>query len=175
MFPFFNTAVDIIGVYTSDFVQVFPRARPLKAVVKEDSKVMEHPVENGATITDHRIILPVEIELSLILQAADYRDTYYQIKHLFLDATLLIVQTKTDSYVNQLISSLPHEEDPALYDAIAVSLKLKQVLFANTISTFVPRSNSNKSTTDRGNIQPATASPSQTSYVGQLIGRAAPA
>ncbi len=32
---------------------------------------MEHPVESGIIITDHRIILPVEIELSLILTSSN--------------------------------------------------------------------------------------------------------
>lgn len=68
-------AQDTVAVYTQDFSQVFRNARAIKAVVKEQAKVMEHPVESGAIITDHRIILPTEVELSLILTPATYRET----------------------------------------------------------------------------------------------------
>jgi hypothetical protein len=152
-----TAAVDVVGVYTPEFRQVFPRARPIKAVVKEEAQVMEHPLETGATITDHRIILPVEIELSVILQAIDYRNTYQIIKQLFLNGDLLTVQTKTGIYENQLIAAMPHEEDPEMFDAITIALKLKEAQFVTPQFDIVPRNPTKKSTVDRGTQQPKTA------------------
>jgi hypothetical protein len=150
--------VDVTGVYTQEFRQVFPRARPIKAVVKEESQPMEHPLETGAITTDHRILLPVEIELSVILQAADYRNTYQIIKQIFKNGDLLTVQTKTDIYENQLIVGMPHEEDPEMFDAIAIALKLKEVLFVTPQFAIVPRDQTKKSTVDRGTQQTKNAS-----------------
>lgn len=159
-------ASDVVAIFTQDFFQIFPRARAMKAVVKEDSKPMEHPLETGATITDHRIILPTAIELSIILQGAnDYTNTYNAIRQYFLNGTLLVIQTKTGIYPNQMIVALPHEEDPEQYDAVIIALKLKQVQFARAAvgtSTVVPKKKSNSSTVKRGVTQPRAATPAQT-------------
>lgn len=149
-------AFDQVAVYNQSFEQVFPRARVIKAIIKEEAKVMEHPLENGATIVDHRIILPVECELTFILQAADYQDTYRQIKQLYLNAELLIVQTKSSTYYNQLIASMPHEENPDMYDALTLELGLKEAQFATTTFDYSPSNPKQSSTVDRGTQQPQT-------------------
>lgn len=159
-----TAAIDVIGVFKQDFSQVFSNARPLKVIVKPDSKLMEHPLEDGATTSDHRIILPTEVELSMILRPADYRGTYQQIKQLFLTAELLTVQTKADSFQNMVIMSIPHDEDPGMYDTIAVAIKLKEVLFANTSLTnivYAPKNPTNSTTQDRGTQQGTTPTPAQ--------------
>lgn len=146
-------AVDYVAVFTQDFLQVFKEARAIKAVVKEQAKVMEHPVESGAIITDHRIILPVEIDLSLILQAPDYQNVYKTIRQYYLNGTLLVVQTRSGIYENQLISGMPHEEDPTQYDALAVALSLKQVQFVTAQYGVVPKNAKNSTTVNRGTQQ----------------------
>lgn len=148
------TAQDQVAVYDQGFTQVFPKARSMKATVKPDKKPMEHPLENGSTTTDHVIILPVEIELSMILLSEDYRDTYNNILQYYNNSTLLIVQTKASTYFNQFIVSIPHEEDPAQYSQISIAIKLKEVLFFTSQNKVIPANPSNNSTVNRGNIQP---------------------
>lgn len=145
-------AVDVVGVYTQDFRQVFKLARPIKANIREDSKVMQHPVENGTIITDHRVVLPVEIELSMMLSAETYADTYKEIKKYFTDGTLLIVQTQSDTYKNQLIQSIPHEENPANYNALVLALKLIRVQITVAQFGLVPQDPANSTLVDRGTI-----------------------
>jgi Dit-like tail protein len=168
-----HAATDTVAVFDQSFSQVFPRARALKVVVKEDAKLMEHPVERGATTADHRIILPIEIELSFILQSPDYLDTYRAIKQYFLNATLLIVQTRSGTYQNQLISSMPHEEDPEQFDALAMAISLKQVQFVTPQFNVKPRKPSNSTVVDRGNLQPkpATGNPSYLAQIDNFIAR----
>ena len=158
-------AQDTVAVYTQDFTQIFRDARAIKAVVKENAKVMEHPVESGAIITDHRIILPTEIDLSLILTPATYRETYDQINQFYLEGTLLIVQTRSGIYLNQLIHSMPHEEDTNLFNTITVALGLKQVQFVTAQFTTTPRNPKNTSTTQRGAQQPTPATGNQSSIL----------
>jgi len=158
-----NASADIVAVFDDQFNQVFTNGRPIKAMINEDSKVMEHPVETGATITDHSVILPVEIELSLILSAGEFRNIYQQIRQLFFQRKLLTVQTKTDSYRNMLIQKLPHDEDPELFNVIALALSLKEVLFVTPQFGTLPPSKvenkSNASTVQKGQQQPKTANP----------------
>ena len=152
-------AFDTVAVFTQEFDQVFRDARSIKAVVKEQAKVMEHPLETSAVITDHRIILPIEIELNLILLPVSYQDTYKAIKSYYLNGTLLVIQTRTGIYENMLIASIPHEETPEQYDAISLNLNLREALFVTPTGNIVPAQPSDSTTVDRGQqgISSATA------------------
>lgn len=158
---------DYVAVFDQNLNQVFPFARILKAQVKEDSKVMEHPVETGIIISDHRIILPIEIELSLIVNSENLKDTYKIIRQLFFSATLLIVQTRGGVYRNQLIQSMPSEEDPDYYGSLTIALKLKQVQFATAKYAVAPKRPQNSTTVDRG-TQQAQVAPNNPSWAKQL-------
>lgn len=156
-----SAASDVVAVYTSSYQQVFSTARPIKASVQQDSKPMEHPVETGAVITDNRIILPIEIELSMVLPQGDYRPVYNQILQLFTVATLLNVQTRTAAYSNMLIQRMPHEETPEMFDAIPLTIRLKEVQLISTQSQALPavsvKKPVNQSTVNTGAQQPGTA------------------
>src|ERR1700710_65297 len=80
--------VDIVGIY-NDTAQVYVQARPLKASVRETSKIMDHPVETGVVLSDHHIINPVEIDLPLIISSQYYAQTFSQIRQAFVNATAL--------------------------------------------------------------------------------------
>ena len=149
-----SAAVDYVAIFDQNFTQLFQQARAIKAVIKEQAKVMEHPVESGAIITDHRIILPVEIEISLILSSADYQSVYKAIRQYYLNATLLVIQTRAGIYENQLISALPHEEDPTMFDALAIALSLKQVQFVQAQFGVVPKAPANNARINRGVQRP---------------------
>lgn len=141
---------DVVAVYDQNFKQIFRGARPVKVTVKEEAKLMEHPVETGATITDHRIILPIEIEFSMLLQAQDYIDVYREIRQYYLNATLLKVQTKSSVYENQLIASMPHEEDPSQFNTLVLALKFKQVQFTTPQNGIAPRHSKDSNKVERG-------------------------
>jgi hypothetical protein len=122
---------DVVGVLDQEtFTQIFPEARPMKAFVRETSRVMEHPLETGAMIADHKIIDPRTIELLMIVSAADFAGAFQQIRAAWLDSTLLTVQTKAAVYQNMIIQNLPREEDPEKFDITVISLQMKEVIFA---------------------------------------------
>lgn len=143
-------AYDTVAVFNESFEQIFVDARSVKAIVKEQAKVMEHPIETGAVITDHIVTLPVEVELSVLLTPGTYQDTYKAIRSYFLSATLLVVQTRTGIYPNLLISGMPHEETPEQYDAISMTLNLREALFVAPAGGITPASPSDSTTVDRG-------------------------
>ncbi len=163
-----SSASDTVAIFDKNYNQLFKQAKSIKAVIKEQSKLMEHPIETGAIITDHRIVLPIEIDLSLILSSSDYQDVYKSIRQYFFQATLLIVQTRAAIYQDQIISALPHEEDPNMYDALTIALSLKQVLYVSAQYTNVPKYPANSSTIDRGQQQGIPATPKQTTAAQDL-------
>jgi hypothetical protein len=160
---------DSVAIFDQDYQQLFQDARALKATVKEEAKLMEHPVESGATIVDHRIILPVEIELALILTSGAYQNTYNQIRDYYYNGTLLTIQTKSGIYQNQLIQSMPHEEDPSQYDVLTLILSTKQVIFVTAQYGTTPKNAANTNTVDRGTQQGATANAVQTGSIGGTV------
>lgn len=145
-----GSSVDVVGVFTQNFSQIFSEARPIKATIRETSRTMEHPVETGVITTDHRIIMPTEIDLSMVLNSIDYPDVYKQIKSYWLRGTLLTVQTRVAVYMNQLISEIPHEESPEQFDMITLALKLKQVQIVTAKYGIIPRAPKNSTTVPTG-------------------------
>jgi hypothetical protein len=164
-------AHDSVAVFTQDFTQIFRNARALKAVVKEQSKVMQHPVESGIVITDHRIILPIEIELSLILAKDDYQSVYQSIRGYYLQGTLLVVQTRSGVYQNMLIQQIPHEENPDMYNALTVAMTLRQVLFAVAQYGVVPKYAKNSTTQAKGSQLGTKATTNQTALASMYASK----
>ena len=168
-----TAAVDVVGVFDASLNQMFADARPIKAMVKPDSKFMDHPGESGITITDHRVFQPVEIELSLILKAATFRTTYQQVKTAYTALTPLSVQTKADTYSNMYIAAMPHDEDPEIFDTISLALKLREVVIVTAQYQQLPASQvakkSNSSTTKTGQKTAQPATPKQESILHSLF------
>lgn len=143
-------AVDVVGVYDVDFNQVFPDARPLKASISDEALFFKHPLESSATRTDHIIFQPVKITMSVLMSGEDYKSVYQQIKQIYRSQTQLIVQTKTDTYEDVYIQSIPHEESSANFDSVIMNLILEETKLAVTVITFAPESLSDSDTKNRG-------------------------
>lgn len=169
--PNFSTsAQDVVAVLDSQFAQVFEGARAIRATVSRVSKAMEHPLETGVTITDHRIILPIKIELSLLLTNADYRDVYQQVADLFKQAELLTVQTRVDSFADMLIEKMPHEETSEILDGVFLVLSLTEAKFVEPqfapLKVQEPRSSN---TVQRGQQQPKAVPPERAERQGSIL------
>lgn len=177
---------DIVGVFDQNFNQLFNQARPLKLRVKEQAKVMQHPVETGIVITDHEIFEPIEIELSLLLtgggitsliQGGDffnnYRSLYSEIRNLYEKGVLLTVQTKTATYQNMIIQAMPHEETSDVYDGIVLAVRFSEVQYVTAQYATLPPSDvqdpSNASTQQSGQKQPSDATAAQNGQASTLL------
>lgn len=124
-----QSAQDVVGVFDSGFNQLFEDARAMKATVKEKAKGMKSTVETGSTVTDHIVYEPTEIDLAVIIQAGSVADTYQEIKSIYLAATLVSIQTNTDTYDNMYITEMPHDETPEMYDAVAIAVRFSEADF----------------------------------------------
>lgn len=150
---------DVVGIFdSSTFAQLYTGARPIKATIKETAKVMQHPVEDGSSITDHRIIEPIEIELSTILNTSDYASVYANIRKGFLNSTIYIIQTKTGSYKNMIISAMPHDETPDMVSSIALAIKFSEVKLVKPTTTVIPKDPKKSSASNNGKQQANEAS-----------------
>lgn len=133
----------------------------MEARVMDEAELMEHPLEDGSKIVDHKVHQPIEVtiqaSLDLSLQAAA-TNAYNEFKQLYQDGTLLMVKTSVDVYDNMLIQGIPYEELPNSYDRIIFNISLKEAIIVE--SQYIPlppgkvRNPSDASTTLTGEKQP---------------------
>lgn len=154
-------STDVVGVYDEDFNQLFNLARPIKANVNRPARLMDQPIENGSLTTDFRIILPVEIEMNMIVQAYEQSGTYAQIVAAFLSTQLLTVQTKMGVFPNMAIEAMPHDESADMYTAVPLALKMREVLIVDVQFQALPpeavAAPSDQSTVQRGDQTPQSS------------------
>lgn len=175
-----TASVDVVAVLDGEsFEQVFADARPMEAAVYEALDLMEHPLEDGATIVDHRVIRPVEIDLPLRISTANYRDVYAEIRQLWLDGTLLTVQTRTRSYESMLIERIPHKESSEGLDTITLDLRLKEARFVEpSFGDLPPRKVEQprqSSTKKKGTAKTTKAAPAVTTKAAKAVKATKPA
>lgn len=153
-------AQDVVGVFRGEgSEQVFTEARSMRVGIDNASKVMEHPLEDGSSVIDHTVSLPIQAQLVLILPNDKYRDLYAVIKGLKASRELLTLQTRADSYPNMFVADMPHEETPDMLDAVQMVLKLREaVFFKRQVQTIAPRATKSVSTTKRGEQAPRQSS-----------------
>lgn len=175
----FGSPLDVVGVYDG-FDQVYAAARPLKALLRETSRVMEHPAETGVVLADHHVINPVEIDLPVVIPARSYAATYQQIKADFLAATLLTVKTPVTVYENMILADIPHEEDPEYFNAVTMLLRLRQVIYfvpgaAQTLpANYSPEDPADQDTVQSGLQQPSPSSESPILFYYSDVGTRLP-
>lgn len=153
-------AEDVVAIYNASQSQVFEDARPMKASVSYYSRQFEHPLEDSTVITDHRVIMPVEISLVMTIPFGEYKDAYLNITNAFLRGDILQVRTKARTYLNMVIQAMPHEENPEKFDAIDIVLELKETQFFTTTVTTLSVDNvedaTQSSSVQRGEQNPQT-------------------
>ena len=130
-----NDKQDVVGVFSDDGKQVFAAARAMRLQVVRDSKTMQHPLETGGSVVDHRIIMPAEATLQVDAQAKDYKQMYSEIAANFNSGAMLTVQCRASSYANMYIASMPHEETPDAIDKLTIVLKLVEAQFFKSQAT----------------------------------------
>lgn len=167
------SAQDVTGVFDANLNQVFPGARPMRALVRDVASFPKQPLESGASVSDNRIFEPIEIELSMILTPETVEDIYQQMRTAYQSTTALSVQTLVQTYPDMYIQGLPFDATPAVFDTISVSLKLRQIQFVEAQYAALPASRvakpGNSSTVHTGQRTPQAATPAQTSVAYGLF------
>lgn len=103
----------------------------MSAEVIENSKLAEHPLENGKVLADNKIHLPTEIDVRIVLQAKDFKDKLEQIKEYKNNNQMLYVETKFGSYKNMQIVSIPCSLNVDNVSRVTFNLKLREALVSS--------------------------------------------
>lgn len=125
-----SRAVDVVAILDGESQkQVLESARPMRAAVYETADLMEHPLETGATIADHIVFAPVEIDLPLMINGPTVKDIFAELRGFYLAGSLLTVQTRARSYENMVLMEIPHGEEPEAITSLTVSVRLREANF----------------------------------------------
>lgn len=106
----------------------------MSAEISEQSRLAEHPLENGQVFTDNKIILPTEISIQITLQSIEYKDIIDKIKDYMNNRIMLYVETKFAVYRNMQIVSIPVTLNADNISRITFSIRLREVLFAQDLN-----------------------------------------
>lgn len=127
-----SLARDVVRIMDADGKPLFAVADIMRATVREESLFFEHPLENGSKVADHIIEKPIEIQLAVIISGDAYGAAYASMQQARRKGKAFIVQTKTATYADQYIQSMPHEETPEAGDSVAIALTFRQVQWFNS-------------------------------------------
>lgn len=132
--------------------QIFVNARPVKVLLRESIRAMQHPVETGQLVSDYKIVNPKELDVSVIISARYYIATYNELKQYFNSSSLIGFAMRVGYALNFIITDMPHQETPEQFDVITMNLHLKEVLFVPAPAPYAPASPATASTPAGGGI-----------------------
>jgi len=103
----------------------------VEEVCTDELEITEHPVEQGASITDHAYVKPASIIIRAIfteqISETTLVETYQNLLQLQSDAEPFDVVTGKRSYQNCLIKTLTETNDATTENILSVRFELQQV------------------------------------------------
>lgn len=114
--------------------------------VRDDSQFITHPIETGATISDHHVFNPIQIMLSaafppkgfalaqisivdlLYGRGQTFEETFEQLSLLYKTSAKLTIKTDADVYENMYITSIPTNISPENADRQIFNITFEQAL-----------------------------------------------
>lgn len=147
----------------------------------DDSMVItEHPVEQGAQITDHAYKEPARLRLTLGWSNSNPQagfdpnyvtDMYEQLLDMQASRELITVITGKREYDNMLMANLRQVTDEKTEYALMAVMDLQQVILVDTSTTVVPPAAQQESPQDTGATQDVgTLQPLSVTQLNSAIG-----
>lgn len=128
------------------------KAQPVKAFVNRDTKGFSHPLEDNTSLTDHRIILPIEITMTLLIAKDSKSEIYKQIEDFFINASTVQVRLKAKTFDELYISAMPHNETPQKFDTLEMDIKFREIQVKSGTVAFDPEETNQLDTIGRGEL-----------------------
>ena len=160
----FNLIINVLGmVYRNKSIAIYGEgggellssASIISCSVNDSSKLMEHPIESGAVISDYKVFNPVTASLVVALTETGYASEFAEIYGAYKNCEYVTLQTKTKVYSNLQILSLPHEATFRNISRPTITINLKEALVVE--AAFTQGSNlknpANTNTKDMGHVQ----------------------
>ena len=96
-----------------------------------DTKVMEHPKEDGTLIVDHAVNEPNKVSLQILIDDDD-SGSFNELLDYHKNLTPLTVKAKNEIFTNMVIASRPLKIDDKHYDSSLYELTFKEIQSAKS-------------------------------------------
>ncbi len=140
-----------------DNKEVLEKVQFIDGKIEDDAKLMDHPLENGAIISDHVLFNPNKAQFSVIIDDDD-ETSLAEIYQYYKNAVPLTVKAKGEMYPNMVIYAKPFSLSSTYFNKTAYSLAFRTVQTADTqyvkMSQEQVKEPKNSSTYHSGQIKP---------------------
>lgn len=112
----------------------------LEEIASDDLEITQHPVQQGAAITDHAYLKPATVSIKIMFNAADapLAETYAKLRQLQASREPFDVVTGKRVYKNMLFKSLGQTNDAQTENILSISAELQEVFIVQVETTTVP-------------------------------------
>ena len=112
----------------------------LEEIASDDLEITQHPVQQGATITDHAYLKPATVSIKIMFNAADapLAETYAKLRQLQASREPFDVVTGKRAYKNMLFKSLGQTNDAQTENVLSISAELQEIFIVQVETTTVP-------------------------------------
>lgn len=122
----------------------------MNATIIQNSKLMEHPVEDGTVCADYKVKMPTEISIQIVLPAQMYEDIINEIQEYKDKGQMIYVETKYGGFKNMQIVNIPIQLKPDNISRLTLEIKFKQVLVPKEKDYISPKDEEDTNTISSG-------------------------
>lgn len=133
----------------------FTAQMTVEEISNDDLEITDHPVQDGASITDHCFVKPPELSIQASFTpnfTMSLDDIYKNILDLQSSRQPFSVTTGKRSYQNMLMQSLTVDTDKITENILSVRMRLRQIRIVQLETTTVPPKNRQKNPGETGAI-----------------------
>lgn len=112
----------------------------IEEVASDDLEITQHPVQQGAAITDHAYLKPATVAVKVVFndEDASLAETYAKLLQLQGSREPIDVVTGKRAYKNMLIKSLGQTNDLMTENVLSISMQLQEILLTSVEVVTVP-------------------------------------
>lgn len=138
-----------IGTFTATLV--------VEEIASDDLEVTQHPVQQGASITDHAYLKPANVSMKVVFNEDDapLAETYSKLLKLQASREPIDVVTGKRYYKNMLIKSLGQTNDLATELVLSVNFDLQEIIITSVEVVSVPERSKQRNAGQTGATQNA--------------------
>lgn len=102
--------------------------------------ITQHPVENGAPITDHSYMLPAEVSIKVAFAAGQtpLREIYELVRALQSSREPFVIETGKRTYQNMMITSLGQSTDLLTENCLPLTFECREVIMVPLKAAKIP-------------------------------------
>ena len=157
-----NATTPVTALFDQDGNQLFETAVILDMDTAPSKTFAEHVLEDGTVVSDNSIENQVRINVSAVLDPADFKEVYAKIKDAFKKDFRFTIQNRVDTFDAMYIESYPYRENAGMANTIGMSISFIEQKFAGAKVTSLPPSKV-KNPSDADPVDSGTKLPSEQS------------